>query len=151
MNLLFVFLFASLIGMAAKLKQKNDSLKDLAVKNNVSFLTISQFLIDNKKAIIWNVVAVIAFELFAGHALRSIIANSSDVPEPFFGGWVPIARRDVVTGVVVIIYMTISYMGQDYLFAGLSRTSKDVRSAIEYKARLSDTSTGTLDKPTPLK
>lgn len=151
MNLILIFILASVVGMAAKLKQKHDSLKDLAVKGNFSFPSIPNFLLENKSAIIWNIIAVGAFQVTVGKALMSIISNSSDVPEMFFGGWVPIARRDVITSVIILVYMTVAFMGQDYLFGWLNRTSKDMRKAIDYKTTIADEATNNTNTPTPIK
>jgi len=42
-------------------------------------------------------------------------------------------------------------MGQDFLLRFLSRTSKELKAAIDFKTTKSDTADGTLDKPTPVK
>lgn len=136
--------------MMVKLKQKNDSLKDLATRSNLQYPTIGRFLLDNRSSIIWTALGMAAVQVTCGAAVHSIINNSSNVPEPFLFGWIIISRQDVVTAVMLILYLTLAYMGQDFLFSALSRTSKEVRGAIDYKTTISDKTTGTTDAPTPM-
>ncbi len=151
-NLLILkFIFASIIGMAAKLKQKNDSLKDLAVKGNFQFPTTWGFIVENKKAVIWTAVAMALWQIVMGHTVQSVIANSPNAPEPFLWGWIVVARRDLITGGALLLYTTIAYMGQDFLFGALSRTSKEVRAGLDWKTTIADKASGTLDAPTPIK
>lgn len=149
--MILTFVIASIIGMAIKLKQKNDSLKDIAVKGNFEFPDLKKFLWENKSSIIWTLIGVAVFQVVFGRVSINIIKNASNVPESFLWNWVNISRRDITTAFITLLYLTVSYMGQDFVFAALSRTSKEVRKAIDYKTTISDTQTGTLDKPTPIK
>lgn len=152
MELLIIKLIAaSLIGMAVKLKQKNDSLKDLAIKGNFQFPdTVWKFIIGERKMVGWSLLGMAFWQVVMGSIVHSTIHNSNNVAEPFLYGWVMIARKDVVTAVWLLLYTTIAYMGQDFLFSALSRTSKEVRAGIDYKTTIADKSTGTLDNPTPI-
>lgn len=149
--MILTFVLASLIGMAIKLKQKNTSLKDIAEKGNFEFPDIKAFVWENRSSIIWTLLGVAVFQVIFGKASINIINNASNVPEPFFGGWLIISRRDLTTAFISTLYLTIAYMGQDFVFAALSRTSKNLRSAIDYKTTIADTDkeTGKVQPPTP--
>lgn len=149
--MILTFTLASIIGMAIKLKQKNDSLKDIAEKGNFEFPNIPLFLWENRSSIIWTLIGVGVFQIVFGKVSINIINNASNVPESFFWGWVIISRRDITVAFISALYLTVAYMGQDFVFAALSRTSKDLRKALDYKTTIADEASGTTDKPTPTK
>lgn len=150
-SLIIKLIFASMIGMSVKLKQKNDSLKDIAVKGNFIFPSIKQFLWENRSSIIWTAVAMAFWQVVMGPTAQSSINNSPDVPEPFIWGWLIVSRQVIITAVWVLLYITIAYMGQDFIFSALSRTSKEVRAGIDWKTNIADKASGTLGAPTPVK
>ena len=151
MNTTLIFSLASVLGMAIKLKQKNDSLIDLAQKGNFTKWTAWEFLWDNRKSIFWASVGVALFQLVFGNISKNIINNASDVAEPFLWGWANVSRKEVTIGFITALYTTVSYMGQDFVFASLSKTSQWVRKGIDWKTTEGDKATGNLDTPTPIK
>lgn len=149
--LIIRLVIASLVGMAVKLKQKNDSLRDLAAKGNFQFPdTVWKFLLGEKKMIGWSLLAMAFFQVVMGSLVHSLIHNSNNEPEPFLYGWVMVARRDVIEAVILLFYTTLAYMGQDFVFSALSRTSKEVRAGIDWKTTIADKASGTMDAPTPI-
>lgn len=149
--MILTFVLASLIGMAIKLKQKNGSLKDIAEKGNFEYPNVKEFLWTNRSSIIWTLIGVAVFQVVFGRASINIINNASNIPEPFLWGWIIIARRDITMAFVTMLYLTVAFMGQDFVFSALSRTSKEVRNALDYKTTIADVATGNTEKPTPLK
>lgn len=52
-------------------------------------------------------------------------------------------------GVIILIFATIGYSGNDLVSRFFSVVNQRINGAIDYKTTMADTQTGTLDKPTP--
>lgn len=52
-------------------------------------------------------------------------------------------------GIIILIFATIGYSGNDLVSRFFSVVNNRINGAIDYKTTIADTQTGTLDKPTP--
>jgi MFS superfamily sulfate permease-like transporter len=52
-------------------------------------------------------------------------------------------------GIIILIFATIGYSGNDLVSRFFSVVNQRINGAIDYKTTMADTQTGTLDKPTP--
>ena len=151
MILIYVKLIAaSILGMLFQLKMKDMSQQDTAKKANLEYSFID-FLKKDMKSIVWTFITMCLFFLLFGDIINSVVKNSSQELKPYFWGYILLSGHTIANIIIMIICVTIAYTGQDIALRFLGRTSKELKEAIDYKTTISDTQTGTLDKPTPVK
>jgi hypothetical protein len=75
-----------------------------------------------------------------------VISIVSIILAAFFLPYVP---KNAPLYVVIILFATIGYTGNDLVSRFFSTVNNRINAAIDYKTTISDTQTGTLDKPTP--
>lgn len=151
MTLIYLKLFAcSIVGMAFQLFFKSMSQQDTAKKANLEY-SIGHFINKDKKAIIGTLLTLSLFFLLFGEIIQSVVNNSSNDLKPYLWGYVLLSSKMIANIVIMVVCVTIAYMGQDVALRFLGRTSKELKDAIDYKTNIADAQNGTLDKPTPVK
>lgn len=153
MELLFLYLkliAASILGMSVQLMVKNKSFSDYAKKANLEY-SFKGFILKDLPSIVWTFLGVSVFFLVFSDIIKNITTHTPNEVQSYFYGFVFLSLRDIAVATITAIFLTIGYMGQDFLLRFLSRTSKELKAAIDYKTTIADTSSGTLDKPTPVK
>jgi hypothetical protein len=143
-------IFASLVGMGVQLLVKNKSFSDTARKANVEY-SFKNFILNDIWSIIWTFLGISAIFLICGDMINNITKHTPDEVQSYLYGILYLSIKDIAIAIITALFLTAGYMGQDFLLRLLSRTSKEMKAAIDYKTTIADTSTGTLDKPTPIK
>jgi len=142
-------IFGSLIGMAIQLFVKNKSFLETAQKANVIY-SLSYFWKKDKWTIGLTFISNSVVILIASDAISNTLAHAPTEVSPYLWGYLWLSSKDITIAIITTMFITISYMGQDFLLRFLSRTSKELKAAIDFKTTKSDTADGTLDKPTPV-
>lgn len=123
---------ASLLGMAFQLYFKSMSQRDTALKASVHY-SISDFLLKDKKAIIGTFLTMSLFFLLFGDVIESVVVNSSNDLKPYLWGYILLSGKTIANILIMVICVTIAYMGQDVALRFLGRTSKELKDALESK------------------
>jgi hypothetical protein len=153
MELLFLYsklIAASIIGMGVQLMVKNKSFSDTAKKANLEY-SFKAFITNDIWSIIWTFLGVSSVFLIFSDIIKNITSHTPNDVQSYFYGFIFMSLRDIAIAIVTAIFLTLGYMGQDFLLRFLSRTSKEMKDAIDYKTTQADKANGTLDKPTPTK
>lgn len=153
MELLFLYLkliSASLLGMGVQLLVKNESFKDTAKKANLEYSFLS-FIKNDIGSIVWTFLGVSVIFILCSDMINNITKHTPNEVQSYLWGIMFLSIRDIAIAFITALFLTAGYMGQDFLLRVLSRTSKELKAAIDYKTTIADTTSGTLDKPTPVK
>ena len=143
-------IFGSLIGMAIQLFLKNKSFLETAQKANVQY-SLNDFWRNDKWTIVLTFISISAGILITSGATSNTITHAPTEVSKYLWGFLWLSSKDITIAMITTMFITIGYMGQDFLLRFLSRTSKELKAAIDFKTTKSDTADGTLDKPTPVK
>jgi len=143
-------IFGSLIGMAIQLFLKNKSFLETAQKANVQY-SLNDFWRNDKWTLGLTFASISVAILISSDAISNTIDHTPIEVSPYLWGFLWLSAKDIIIAIVTTMFITIGYMGQDFLLRFLSRTSKELKAAIDFKTTKSDTADGTLDKPTPVK
>lgn len=150
--LLYVkFAIGSVIGIAFQLIMKNMSQKQSAGNVNVEYSGFWGFVSKDKGAIWGTALTLALFFVVFGEILNGIVTNAPNLVKPYFWGYVFLSTKMIVNASLILLTITIAYSGQDIALRFLGRTNKELKDAIAYKAKQTDTANNTLDKPTPVK
>jgi|SRR6478609_4180351 len=149
--LYFKFVIGSIVGIAFQLIMKNMSQQGTASKVNVEYPGLYGFIRKDKKAIIGTALTLVLFFVVFGEILNGIVLNSPDTMKPYFWGYIFVSTKMIVNACLILLTITIAYSGQDIALRFLGRTNKELKDAIEYKAKQTDIANNTTDKPTPVK
>lgn len=141
----------SLVGMGFQLFFKSMSQQDTARKANLEYGGFFQFIKNDRKAIIGTLLTLSLFFLLFGEIIQSVVNNSSNELKPYFWGYIFLSAKMIANILIMVICVTIAYMGQDVALRFLGRTSQELKNAIDSKTTIADAQTGTLEHPTPVK
>src|SRR6516165_307846 len=98
-----------------------------------------------KKAKLAN-IQFVPSDYFKSDWYAPVISIVSIMLAAFFLPYIP---KTVPLYIIVILFATIGYTGNDLVSRFFSTVNSRINAAIDYKTTISDTQTGTLDKPPP--
>jgi hypothetical protein len=131
MTLIYLKLIAgAFVGMAFQLWFKSNGLQDTATRANVEY-SFAQFISKDKKTIIGTFLAMCLFFLLFGDVIDSVYIHSSDELKPYLWGYIMLSGKTIANMIIMLVCVTVGYMGQDAALRLLGRTSKELKEALE--------------------
>lgn len=116
----------TLFGTGFQLFKRNWSNQKTADKGLLPWKFSDTWQADKK--IIKNTYAgVFAVMLVIGAGLHSSLTHTASTPEPFFFDVIWFSRRDIFEAVSIVFFMTLAYMGLDFVLAGLGKSSDIIK------------------------
>jgi hypothetical protein len=138
---------ASALGMGVQLLVKNKSFSATAAKANVQH-SLKSFLMRDFGSIAWTFMGISAIFLITSGMISNIIKHTPDDPQPYLWNFIFMSLQDIAIVFITILFLTIGYMGQDFLLRFLSKTSDRLRAEIDRKTNIADEAEGHLNRPT---